>query len=76
MNNKNTNKYIKQIEGILPFQSDFFLPEFKNTSLKTSLTVLSAEKITTECWFNIFKNQILKSIKEKIFLPVCSLEKT
>ena len=71
MNNKISNKYIKQIEGILPFQSDFFLSEFKNTSLKTSIRALSAEKITTEYWFNIFKNQILKSIKEKNFLPVC-----
>ena len=55
MNNKISNKYIKQIEGILPFQSDFFLSEFKNTSLKASVRALSAEKITTECWFNIFK---------------------
>lgn len=71
MNNKIINKYIKQIEGILPFQSDVFLSDFKDTSLKTSLTALSAEKITTEYWFNIFKNQILKSINEKKFLPVC-----
>ena len=71
MCNKFTNKYLEDIEKILPYKIKIFLPEFKNTSIKTSLTALSTEKISIEYWFDTFKNQILKSITEKKFLPVC-----
>lgn len=71
MYNEVKNKYITQIQKILPYQIDIFLPEFKNTCHKTPLASFSTEKISSEYWFDTFKNQILKSINEKKFLPVC-----
>ena len=71
MDNKIKNKYISHIQKILPYQIDVFLPEFKNTCLKNSLIALTKEPITTEHWFNLFKNRILDSINKKNFLPVC-----
>ena len=71
MYNEVKNKYITHIQKILPYQIDIFLPEFKNTCHNNSLIALTNEKISSEYWFDTFKNQILKSIKEKKFLPVC-----
>ena len=71
MYNKVENKYITQIQKILPYQIDIFLPEFKNTCHKNSLIALTNEKISSEDWFNVFKNRVLESINKKKFLPVC-----
>ena len=71
MQSKIVNKYTEEIKKILPYQINVFLPEFKNTCSKNNLIAFSAEKLTTEDWFNIFKSLVLKSINEKKFFPVC-----
>jgi len=71
MQSKIVNKYTEEIKKILPHQIDVFLPEFKNTCSISNLIACSAEKLSTEEWFNVFKNLVLKSINEKKFLPIC-----